>query len=271
MLWGICKRKKPMKYKTILFKKDNGLATITLHRPDTFNALNRQVFSELQAVLADIERDDAIKVVILTGGDKCFAAGVDIREIDEIATSAEARRFLKEANRVFDSMEESEKPIIAAISGLALGGGCELALACDLRIAADNATFGQPEIKIGMIAGGGGTQRLPRIIGITKAKELLYTGDFIDASEAYRIGLLNKVVPAASLVDEARAMAMKIAQQPHLALQATKLAINAGLNMDKRSAMAYEARCFEILFSTEDQKEGVRAYMEKRTPVFKNR
>ena len=170
-----------MKYKTILFKKDTGLATITLHRPETLNALNRQVFSELQTVLAEIERDDAIKVVILTGGDKCFAAGVDIREIDEIATPAEARRFLKEANRVFDGMEELEKPIIAAISGLALGGGCELALACDLRIAADNATFGQPEIKIGVIAGGGGTQRLPRIIGITKAKELLYTGDFINS------------------------------------------------------------------------------------------
>jgi len=260
-----------MKYKTILFKKDTGFATITLHRPETLNALNRQVFSELQTVLAAIERDDEIKVVILTGGDKCFAAGVDIREIDEIATPAEARRFLKEAHRVFDAMEELEKPIIAAISGLALGGGCELALACDLRIAADNATFGQPEIKIGVIAGGGGTQRLPRIIGITKAKELLYTGDFINAEEAYRIGLLNKVVAAASLIDEARAMAMKIAHQPHLAVQATKLAINAGRNMDTRSALAYEARCFEMLFSAEDQKEGVRAYMEKRKPVFTDR
>ncbi len=260
-----------MKYKTILFKKDNGLATITLHRPETLNALNRQAFSELQLVLAEIEKDDAIKVVILTGGDKCFAAGVDIREIDQIASPAEARRFLKEANRVFDSMEELEKPIIAAICGLALGGGCALALACDLRIAADNATFGQPEIKIGVIAGGGGTQRLPRIIGVTKAKELLYTGDYIDADEAYRIGLLNKVVAPAALVDEARAMALKIAHQPRLALQATKLAINAGYSMDTRAAIAYEARCFELLFASEDRREGVLAYMEKRKPVFTDR
>ena len=147
-----------MKYKNkaILCKKENGLATLTLNRPETLNALNRQMFSDLHLMLAEIERDEAVKVVILTGGDKCFAAGVDIREIDEIASPAEARRFLKEANRVFDAMEELEKPIIAAISGLALGGGCALALACDLRIAADNATFGQPEIKIGVIAGGGG-------------------------------------------------------------------------------------------------------------------
>lgn len=260
-----------MKYKTILLKKENGLATITLNQPDTMNALNRQVFGELHAVLVEIERDDEVKVVILTGGDKCFAAGVDIREISEIATPAAARRFLKEARTVFDGMEELDKPVIAAISGLALGCGCELVLACDLRIAAENATFGQPEIKTGVIPGGGGTQRLPRIIGITKAKEFLYTGDFINAEEAYRIGLLNKVVSAASLMVEARAMALKIAHQPQMALKATKLAINGGLDMDMKSAMAYEARCFEILFSTEDQKEGVMAYMEKRKPVFKNR
>lgn len=260
-----------MRYKTILLKKDNGLATITLNQPDTMNALNRQVFGELHAVLVEIERDDEVKVVILTGGDKCFAAGVDIREISEIATPAAARRFLKEARTVFDGMEELDKPVIAAISGLALGCGCELALACDLRIAAENATFGQPEIKTGVIPGGGGTQRLPRIIGITKAKEFLYTGDFINAEEAYRIGLLNKVVAGASLMDEARAMALKMAHQPQMALKATKLAINGGLDMDMKSAMAYEARCFEILFSTEDQKEGVMAYMEKRKPVFKNR
>jgi enoyl-CoA hydratase len=144
-------------------------------------------------------------------------------------------------------------------------------LACDLRIAADNSTFGQPEIKIGVIPGAGGTQRLPRIVGVTKAKELLYTGDFFDAQEAYRVGLLNKVVPAASLMEEARKMALKIARQPGFALKATKLSVNGGLNMDIKSAMAYEARCFEILFSTDDQKEGMNAFIEKRKPAFSDK
>jgi enoyl-CoA hydratase/carnithine racemase len=210
-------------------------------------------------------------VVILTGSEKLFAAGADITEISEIATPVEAHRFLKDVQVLFNRLEDLEKPVIAAISGLALGGGCELVLACDLRIAADNAMFGQPEIKIGVIPGAGGTQRLPRIIGVTKAKELLYTGDFIDAQEAHRIGLVNKVVPVGSLMEEAKKMALKIARQPGIALKVTKLAVNGGLNMDIKSAIAYEARCFEILFSTEDQKEGMKAFVEKRKPAFKNR
>ena len=169
---------------------------------------------------------------------------------------------------MFHRIESLDKPVIAAIGGLALGGGCELSMCCDIRIAAGNATFGQPEIKIGVIPGGGGTQRLPRIIGITKAKELLYTGDMIDANEAYRLGLVNKVVPVDSLMDEARILALKIARQPGVALRATKLAVNGGIDMDIKSAIAYEARCFEILFSTEDQKEGTTAFIEKRKPVF---
>jgi enoyl-CoA hydratase len=222
-------------------------------------------------VLTEIDRDDEVKVVILTGSEKFFAAGADITEIGSLLTPVDAHRFLKEAQAVFNKIEDLEKPVIAAVSGLALGGGCELILACDLRIVADNTTFGQPEIKIGVIPGGGGTQRLPRIVGVTKAKELLYTGDFIDAQEAYRIGLVNKVVPLVSLMDETRKMALKIARQPGFALKITKLAVNGGLNMDMKSAVAYEARCFEILFSTEDQKEGTRAFVEKRKPVFKDR
>ena len=260
-----------MKYKTIILRKEGGLATITLNRPDNLNALNGQAFCELEAALDEAERDDGVKVVLLTGGEHCFSAGFDLREINELATLAQARRFFREAHGVFNRIEELEKPVVAAISGFALGGGCELALACDLRIAAENATFGQPEIKIGMIPGGGGTQRLPRLIGLTKAKELLYTGDHITAKEAYRIGLLNKVVAAASLMDEVKGMALKIASQPQPALKAAKLAVNGGRNMDMQSAMTYEARCFDLLFSTEDQKEGVMAYMEKRKPVFKNR
>jgi enoyl-CoA hydratase len=262
---------KEMKYNTISIRKDGGLAIITLNRSANLNALNRQMFSELGAALDDAERDEEVRVVMLTGGEHCFSAGFDMTEINELATPAEARRFLRAAHIIFDRLEELEKPVVAAIGGLALGGGCELSLACDLRVAAETATFGQPEIKIGMIPGGGGTQRLPRLIGITKAKELLYTGDHINAREAYRIGLLNKVVKPALLMEEARSMALKIAGKPQVALKAAKLAINGGRNMDLHAAIAYEARCFEVLFLTEDQKEGVVAYMEKRKPGFKNR
>jgi enoyl-CoA hydratase len=260
-----------MDYQTILYEKSEAIATITLNRPQSMNALNSRVFAELVHVLSEIEGDDEVKVAILAGSEKFFAAGADITEIGKIATPVEAHRFLKDAQAAFNNIEDMAKPVIAAISGLALGGGCELVLACDLRIAAENAMFGQPEIKIGVIPGGGGTQRLPRIIGVTKAKELLYTGDFIDAQEAHRIGLVNKVVSVASLMEEAKKMALKIARQPGIALKMTKLAVNGGLNMDIKSAMAYEARCFEILFSTEDQKEGMRAFVEKRKPNFKNR
>jgi enoyl-CoA hydratase len=260
-----------MDYQTILYEKSEAIATITLNRPQSMNALNSRVFAELVHVLSEIEGDDEVKVAILAGSEKFFAAGADITEIGKIATPVEAHRFLKDAQAAFNNIEDMAKPVIAAISGLALGGGCELVLACDLRIAAENAMFGQPEIKIGVIPGGGGTQRLPRIIGVTKAKELLYTGDFIDAQEAHRIGLVNKVVSVASLMEEAKKMALKIARQPGIALKMTKLAVNGGLNMDIKSAMAYEARCFELLFSTEDQKEGMRAFVEKRKPNFKNR
>jgi enoyl-CoA hydratase/carnithine racemase len=260
-----------MDYQTIVYERQEGIATITLNRPKSMNSLSSQLLKELDHALTDIERDDSIKVVILAGTEKFFAAGADITEIGSLATSVDAHRFLKDAQAVFNKMEDLEKPVIAAISGLALGGGCELALACDLRIAAENSTFGQPEIKIGVIPGAGGTQRLPRIIGLTKAKELLYTGDFIDAQEAYRIGLVNKVVPVASLMDESRKMAQKISRQPGFALKVTKLAVNGGFNMDIKSAMAYEARCFEILFSTEDQKEGMKAFVEKRKPAFKDK
>ena len=260
-----------MDYQTILYEKGEGIAVITLNRPKSMNALNSVLFRELDDALTKIEGDAEVKVVIITGAEKFFAAGADITEIGGIATPVDAHRFLKDAQAVFNRIEDLEKPVIAAVSGLALGGGCELALACDLRIAAENATFGQPEIKIGVIPGAGGTQRLPRIIGVTRAKELLYTGDFIDAQEAYRIALVNKIVPVASLMEEARKMAQKIARQPGFALKITKIAVNGGMNMDIKSAMAYEARCFEILFSTADQKEGMKAFIEKRKPAFTDR
>ena len=260
-----------MEYKTILYEKKEGIGIITLNRPDRMNALNSTLLRELDHVLSEIEEDSDVKVVIITGSEKFFAAGADITELDKMSTPVDVHGFIKEAQAVINKLEDLEKPVIAAVSGLALGGGCELAMACDLRIAAENAMFGQPEIKIGVIPGAGGTQRLPRLVGVTKAKELLYTGDSIDANEAYRIGLVNKVVPVASLMDEAMKMASKIARQPGVALRMTKFAVNSGMNMDLKSAMSYEARCFEILFSTEDQKEGVKAFIEKRKPAFKDR
>jgi enoyl-CoA hydratase len=259
-----------MDYETILFEKDQNIATITLNRPKAYNAINLKMFDELKQVFSQIEKDEDVRVIILTGSRKFFAAGADISEISKIASPANAHQFLKQAD-IFQIMEDFERPVIAAISGLALGGGCELCLACDLRIAAENAVFGQPEIRIGVIPGGGGTQRLPRLIGVTKAKELLFTGETIDAAEAYRLGLVNKVVPLSDLMAETRALALKIAALPGVALKMTKFAVNGGMSMDLRSALAYEARCFELLFSTEDQKEGTEAFLEKRKPLFRNR
>lgn len=256
-----------MQYETILYNKADGIGTITLNRPKAYNAINIRMLKDLSHLLSEIENDAEIKVVLVAGNEKCFAAGADIKEVFGIGSPVDAYDFIRLLD-VFHRIENIDKPVIAAISGFALGGGCELSMCCDIRIASENAVFGQPEIKIGIIPGAGGTQRLPRLIGITKAKELLYTGDTIDANEAYRLGLVNKVVPVDSLMDEARILALKIVRQPGVALRAIKLAVNGGICMDIKSAVAYEARCFEMLFSTEDQKEGARAFIEKRKPMF---
>lgn len=260
-----------MNYETILFESGEGIAKITLNRPRSMNALNGRMLDELVSVFGEIGEDSSIKVVIVTGHEKFFAAGADLGEVSTISSPVEAHRFIKRARKAFDAIEEMEQPVIAAVSGPALGGGCELCLACDLRVAAETAVFGQPEIRIGVIPGAGGTQRLPRIVGVTKAKELLFTGDSIDAAEAYRIGLVNRVVPSASLLEETRKLAMTIVNRPGVALSITKLAVNGGMCMPLSSALAYEARCFEYLFSTEDQKEGMMAFMEKRKPIFKDK
>ncbi len=260
-----------MAFNTIKYERENHTAIITLNRPESMNAINNEFVQELDQVIDEISQDNDIGVVIITGSEKFFGAGADIKEIIGIKTPLMAHEFVGRVQRLFRKIERMEKPVIAAVSGLALGGGCELALACDLRIVAENALFGQPEIKIGVIPGGGGTQRLPRLIGVGRAKELLYTGDPIDAQEAYRVGLANKVVPVESLMEEAKNMAAKILERPGFALQITKMVVNEGMNMDIQSALDHEARCFEILFSTEDQKEGMKAFVEKRKPEFKNR
>jgi enoyl-CoA hydratase len=257
-----------MGFNTITYDKGDGIGVVTLNRPKSLNALCDELIAELGTVFDEIGEDRDVAAVIITGSAKAFAAGADIKEISQIASPAVAQGFVSRIHAVFNRIEGCAKPVIAAISGFALGGGCELALACDLRIAAENAVFGLPEIKLGVIPGGGGTQRLPRLVGVGRAKELLYTGDSIDAQEAYRIGLVNKVVPPESLMDEARTMAAKLAKRPPVALKMTKLAVNEGINMDLYSAIGHESRCFEILFSTADQKEGMQAFIEKREAKF---
>jgi len=258
-------------FNTITYEKDNGIACIRLNREKSMNAINDELMRELDKVFDEIAVDESIAVVIITGTSKVFAAGADIKAMSKMLTPYEAHSFMNQIQSLFDKIERTPKPVIAAVSGLALGGGCEMSMACDIRIAAENARFGQPEIKIGLIPGAGGTQRLPRIVGVGRAKELLYLGDPIDAEEAYRIGLVNKVVPTESLMDEARKMAAALVKKPGFAIELTKLAVNDGINMDLRSAIAYEARCFELLFSTEDQKEGINSFIDKKEPKFKGK
>ena len=209
-----------------------------------------------------------VRVVILTGEGKFFAAGADINELAGIKTPFDAHQFLLQIKPTFSLIESIPQPVIAAVNGPALGGGCELSLACDLRIASENALFGQPEINLGIIPGAGGTQRLPRLIGLTKAKELLFRGKPIDAQEAYRVGLVNRVVPGDELLSCCEGLARELAAQPYVALIMTKRVVNEGRNVDLRSALAMEAHSFEFLCSTEDQKEGLRAFLEKRKPKF---
>ena len=269
----LLKREGKMKYETIRYKRDetSAVSVITLNRPEHLNAMNAEMLDELSHLTNCIALDGDLAAVIITGGDKCFAAGADIQQVSRLDSPVAAHAFVSKAHMVMDSVERIEKPVIAAINGIAFGGGCELALACDIRLASESALFALPEIKIGVIPGGGGTQRLPRLIGSGRAKEMLFSGDPIDAQEAYRIGLVNRIFSAGCLMEEAMKMAEKFAGRPRVALRANKATVSAGMSMDLHSALAYEARCFELLFSTEDLKEGMRAFLEKRKPVFKDR
>jgi enoyl-CoA hydratase len=257
-----------MAYKTILYEKKDNIAIITLNRPEVMNALNIDMLEDLRKVFRVIGKDIETLVVIITGGKKLFCVGADISQVAKFNSPLDVHDFTIRAHSVFNTIERFEKPVIAAINGAAMGGGCELALVCDIRIASDTAFFGLPEIKIGVIPGAGGTQRLPRLIGPGHAKNMLFTGDPIDVSEAYRIGLVNQVASNSLLIDEAIKKAQKFASRPQLALRANKTAVNDGLKMNLDSALSYEARCFEILFSTQDLKEGMTAFIEKRKPLF---
>ncbi|MGL5513997.1 MAG: short-chain-enoyl-CoA hydratase [Sporomusa sp.] len=255
-------------YENLLFEVENGIGIVTINRPKALNALNAATIYELDRIFTELANDPTVKVVVLTGGgEKSFVAGADITEMQAMS-AIEGRNWAKLAQAVFNKIENLSQPVIAAVNGYALGGGCEIAMACDIRIAADKAKFGQPEVSLGIPPGFGGTQRLARLIGKGRAKEMLFTGDMIDAAEAYRIGLVNKVATSEELMNTAKAMAQKIMSRAPVAVQVCKAAVNEGLDTDLDSAIAYEAEVFGLCFSTADQKEGMTAFVEKRKACF---
>ncbi len=258
-----------MAYETIIVDVDDNVCLITMNRPDALNALNSQMMGELCTALEDADASDKVRCIIITGSDKAFAAGADITEMaDRSFVDMYARNFFGPEVARFN---HTRKPIIAAVAGYALGGGCELAMMCDFIIAADNAKFGQPEINLGVIAGIGGTQRMPRYIGKAKAMDMHLTGRFMDAAEAERSGLVSRVVAPKALLDEARAAATKIAEKSLLATMSAKDAVNQAFEMPLSGGVRYERRLFQALFATEDQKEGMAAFQAKRQPQFRDR
>jgi len=255
----------------IVLKVEGAIAEVTINRPKALNALNSQTLKELGTVIDELAENQEVRVIILTGaGEKAFVAGADISEMKN-KNALEARNFARLGQKVFSEIENMPQIVIAAVNGFALGGGCELSMACDIRLASTKAKFGQPEVSLGIIPGFAGTQRLPRLIGKGLAKELIFTGDMIDAEEAYRIGLVNKVYEPEELLIKAREMALKIISRGPSAVSLAKSAINNGMNMDDESAYSHEAEVFGLCFVTEDQKEGMGAFLEKRKPEFKGK
>ncbi len=256
-------------YRNIILEEEIDLAILTINRPQAMNALNYDTLQEIKAAVLQISADNHIKALIITGtGEKAFVAGADIAYMENL-TAIQGREFGALGQSVFSAVENLAIPVIAAVNGFALGGGCELAMACDIRLASEKARFGQPEVGLGITPGFGGTQRLARLIGAGPAKELIFTGMNIDAAEAYRIGLVNHVYPADSLMDEARKLAQKMISNAPVAVSLCKTAINKGLQTDIDTAMAIEADVFGLCFSTHDQKEGMNAFLNKRKAAFK--
>ncbi|HZV20230.1 MAG TPA: enoyl-CoA hydratase [Hyphomicrobiales bacterium] len=257
-----------MAFETVLFEKRGKVGLITLNRPQALNALNAQLISELNQVLDACEADAGIAVMVLTGSEKAFAAGADIKEMKD---KSFGDVLMNDFIAPWERLSRCRKPVIAAVSGYALGGGCEIAMMCDFIIASETAKFGQPEILLGVIPGSGGTQRLARFIGKAKAMDLCLTGRQMDAAEAERCGLVARVVPAGQLLDEAIKAAEKIAGYSLPAIMTAKEAVNRAFETTLAEGVRFERRAFQALFATEDQKEGMAAFTEKRTPQFKNR
>jgi len=260
-----------MPFDNLLLERDDAVALVTINRPQVLNALNLATLDELRRVVLDLKRDDSVRAVILTGsGEKAFVAGADVNEL-AAQTPLAGREHALSGQHVLGLIENMGKPVIAAINGYALGGGCELALACTLRIAADTARLGQPEVNLGILPGYAGTQRLPRLVGKARAMELILTGAQITASEAERIGLVNRVVPAAVLLTEAKKLAGQLAKQAPIAVRYIIDAINHGLEMPFLEGCRFEATLFGLVAGSEDMREGTRSFLEKRKPEFTGR
>jgi len=255
-----------MSPKHLLLTRHEHVAVVQLNRPDVLNALSMALMAELVEALETLEKDDEVRCIIITGGDRVFAAGADIREM---ADASAVTMLLRDQFARWDRIRRIKTPLIAAVCGVALGGGCELVMACDLVVAAENARFGQPEINIGVMPGAGGTQRLTRAVGKAKAMEMVLTGRAITAEEAWRLGLVTMVVPAEACLEEARALAREIASKPPLAVRLAKEAVLKSFDTTVEAGLEFERKNFYLLFASEDQKEGMRAFMEKRKPDWR--
>jgi len=257
-----------MELKNLLFEKNEGICTIKINNPHSLNSLNGDVLQDLDAAFDLVAQDDEVSVIVLTGEGKAFVAGADIAYMNGLNVE-QAKKFSENGARIFRKIEMLNKVVIAAVNGFALGGGCELAMACDMRIASEKAKFGQPEVGLGITPGFSGTQRLPRLVGLGRAKELILTGELIGAEEAYRIGLVNKVINKENLMEETYAIAKKILSNSKSAVKYAKESMNRGIETDIETGIAIEANLFGLCFAHEDQKEGMTAFLEKRKANFK--
>jgi len=257
-----------MNFENVLVEKDGAVVVVTLNRPQALNALSYALVKDLSLAMQELDQDDEVRVIIVTGGEKVFAAGADIKEMADRGPFDER---IQERLTYRDQINKITKPIIAAVSGFALGGGCELAMSCDIIIASETARFGQPEVNLGIIPGSGGTQRLTHLLGKHRAMELVLTGDAISATEAERLGLVNRIFPVELFLEEAKNIARKIAAKPVLAIKAAKEAVLKAANAPLDEGLDYERKSFYLLFASEDRSEGMRAFLEKRKPDFKGK